>query len=80
VELWVLVGSLARLKLPSLPTFNSVGGLDYRPLLYGLERLPQHEVTTKIRWTDNITYGDVSPPRREIEGTYNLAFQTRMLY
>jgi len=73
------------MKLLSLPTFNSVGGIDCRPVSIEITRvgrlamyLQQVEAITKIHWTDNITYGDVH--LQEIEQcTYNFEASMDML-
>ncbi|GAB1539675.1 hypothetical protein NUACC21_23420 [Scytonema sp. NUACC21] len=55
------------MEMTQFTYFQQCGGLDCRPvsieITYGLERLAMYlqgvEAMVKIRWTDNITYGDV---------------------
>jgi len=66
------------MEITQFTYFQQCGGLDCRPvsieITYGLERLvylQQVEAITKIRWTDNITYGDVHLQGEIEQCTYN---------
>jgi len=79
VELGVLAGKARWMEITQFTYFQQCGGLDCRPvsieITYGLERLAMYlqqvEAITKIRWTDNITYGDVHLQGEIEQCTYN---------
>lgn len=73
-EVW-----LDGMEITQFTYFQQCGGIDCHPvsieITYGLERLAMYlqkvEAFTKIRWTDNITYGDIHLQGEIEQCTYN---------
>ncbi len=73
-EVW-----LDGMEITQFTYFQQCGGIDCRPvpieITYGLERLAMYlqevDAFTKIRWTDEVTYGDVHLQGEIEQCTYN---------
>ncbi|WP_071518154.1 glycine--tRNA ligase subunit alpha [Geitlerinema sp. PCC 9228] len=73
-EVW-----LDGMEITQFTYFQQCGGIDCRPvsieITYGLERLTMYlqetDAFTKIRWTDDLTYGDVHLQGEIEQCTYN---------
>ncbi|MBE9040774.1 glycine--tRNA ligase subunit alpha [Oscillatoriales cyanobacterium LEGE 11467] len=73
-EVW-----LDGMEITQFTYFQQCGGIDCKPvsieITYGLERLTMYlqevDAFPKIRWTDEVTYGDVHLPGEVEQCTYN---------
>jgi glycyl-tRNA synthetase alpha chain len=78
-EVW-----LDGMEITQFTYFQQCGGIDCKPvsieITYGLERLAMYlqevDAFTKIRWTDEVTYGDVHLQGEVEQCTYNFEAST----
>jgi glycyl-tRNA synthetase alpha chain len=76
-EVW-----LNGMEITQFTYFQQVGGLDCKPVLgeitYGIERLAMYlqscENVYDLKWTDNMTYGDVYHQNEVEQSTYNFEY------
>jgi glycyl-tRNA synthetase alpha chain len=76
-EVW-----LNGMEITQFTYFQQVGGLDCKPVLgeitYGIERLAMYlqscENVYDLKWTDNMTYGDVYHQNEVEQSTYNFQY------